>query len=150
MSDIRIVWNGSYGDWSYVDGQLEQGDDLESAVLVSLFTDRLASPDFVLTDGTQDRRGHWSDSYADPGDGLLGSDFWQLERAKITAKLIPQAKQMAHSALQWLVDDGVVASWIIDAVIQNGVRLAMTITAVKPDGSRQTFRYSWAWSGTGV
>jgi phage gp46-like protein len=151
MSDIRIVWSGSFGDWSYENGQLEQGDDLESAILVSLFTDRLATPDFRLTDGTTDRRGWWGDSFGDPGDGLIGSDLWQLERAKVTTKLVPQAKQMVADALDWLITDGVVASWIIDAAIQNGSRLAISIIGVKPDGSKTApFRFSWAWAGTGV
>ncbi|POZ13451.1 hypothetical protein C3Z09_23375, partial [Lelliottia aquatilis] len=74
MSDIRTPWpapDGSSADWVVVSGDLQQGNDLETAIYISLFTDRLARDDDKI-DGT-DRRGWW----ADTGETyLIGSRLW--------------------------------------------------------------------------
>ena len=59
--DIYILWDNSnaQGDWTLATGDVQTGQDLETACLVSLFTDKLATPDFVPTDGSSDRRGWW-------------------------------------------------------------------------------------------
>ena len=149
MGDIRIVWRpeDGQGDWQVRDGALLTGSDLETAVLVSLFTDRLATSDFRLTDGSDDRRGWWGDAFAEaPGD-RVGSDLWQFERAKRTSAVLPQAVDFARSALQWTVEDGVVSRWEITAEWQNRARLAMRLTAYKPDGTREEIRVLWPWEG---
>ena len=104
--DVYVLWDNenAYGDWSLAEGDLQTGQDLETACLVSLFTDKLATPDFVPTDGTCDRRGWWADPYH---DAPLGSNLWQLERAKKTRDTLALARRYAIDALQWLVDDGV-------------------------------------------
>ena len=151
MGDIAISWIGfDHGDWSVSDGGITTGDDLASAIYVSLFTDALASSDFTPTDGTQDRRGWWGDSYADPDDGHIGSDLWQLERSKKTASLLPRAQDMCNAALEWLVRDGIAASVSTVATWQNGKRLALAVTVTKPDATRQTFNYAWAWAQLGL
>ena len=49
--DVYLLWDNANagGDWSLADGDLQTGQDLETACLVSLFTDKLATPDFVPT-----------------------------------------------------------------------------------------------------
>ena len=150
MGDIAISWDVDHGDWTISDGGLTTGNDLETAIAVSLFTDQLASPDYKPTDGTSDRRGWWGDSEADPGDGQIGSLLWQLERSKKTPDLLPRAEGMCNDALAWLVTDGIAASVSTVATWQNGKRLALAITVVKPDGSRQVFRFAWAWAQLGL
>ena len=43
MADIRLVWNpaSAIADIRIIDGQVETGQDLETAVLISLFTDHV-------------------------------------------------------------------------------------------------------------
>ncbi len=148
MPDIAIVWNqqGTGGDWSVVGGALALGPDIESAVVVSLFTDRIASPDFVPTDGTADRRGWWGDTY---GTTLIGSRLWQLERAaKSAAVSIPlQAKGFCVEALQWLIDTGVAASVAVDTGWLTPTALGIRVQVMQPDGRLSNFQYSHAWEG---
>ena len=153
--DIFVQWDNAntIGDWVLADGDLQSGQDLETACLVSLFTDRLATPDFVPTDGTSDRRGWWADLYSDQP---LGSSLWQLDRAKKTRDTLGLAKRYAEDALQWLIDDGVARSvfvdtrWLGNAVSSGGAlagstMLGIAIAITKPDGSLTRFVYGWAW-----
>jgi phage gp46-like protein len=146
--DITILWDNSnaLGDWGLAQGDLLTGQDLETACLVSLFSDHLATPDFIPTDGTTDRRGWWADLYDQP----LGSNIWQLERAKTTRDTLGTARRYALDALQWLVDDGVVrqifvnTSWLAAGGKQT--MLGIAVALIKPDGSQTRFMFGWAWT----
>jgi len=146
--DILIQWDNAntIGDWSLAEGDLQTGQDLETACLVSLFTDKLATPDFVPTDGTSDRRGWWADPY---NDQPLGSNLWQLDRAKKTRDTLGLARRYAQDALQWLIDDGVASSVVVDTRwLGNPVgstMMGIAIAITKPDGSLTRFVFGWAW-----
>jgi len=146
--DILVQWDNAntIGDWTLADGDLQTGQDLETACLVSLFTDKQATPDFVPTDGTSDRRGWWADLYSDQP---LGSSLWQLDRAKKTRDTLGLARRYAQDALQWLIDDGVASSVLVDTRWlgnPNGsTMMGIAIAITKPDGSLTRFVYGWAW-----
>jgi phage gp46-like protein len=59
MSDIASFWNVDemFADWQKGLGELTTGNDLQTAILDSLFTDRLARADDDYEDS--DRRGWW-------------------------------------------------------------------------------------------
>jgi phage gp46-like protein len=59
MSDISSFWNVEeiQADWRADFGALKTGNDLQTAIILSLFTDRLARRDDTY-DGS-DRRGWW-------------------------------------------------------------------------------------------
>jgi phage gp46-like protein len=151
--DVWILWDNlnAQGDWTLAAGDLQTGQDLETACLVSLFTDKLATPDFVPTDGSSDRRGWWADPY---NDQPLGSNLWQLERAKKTRDTLGLAQRYAAEALQWLVDDGVAkeivvnTAWLGAAI--GSTLLGIGIAIVKPDGSVTRFTFGWAWQSLAV
>ena len=117
---------------------------------MSLFTDKLATPDFTPTDGTSDRRGWWADPY---NDVPLGSNLWQLERAKKTRDTLGLARRYTEDALRWLVDDGVAkqigvnTGWLGAG---SSTTLGIGIAIVKPDGSVTRFTFGWAWQGLAV
>lgn len=151
--DILVQWDNTntLGDWLLAQGDLQTGQDLETACLVSLFTDKLATPDFVPTDGTSDRRGWWADLYSDQP---LGSNLWQLERAKKTRDTLGLARRYAQDALQWLVADGVAASVVVDTrwlgPETGSTMLGIAIAITKPDGSETRFVFGWAWESLAV
>ncbi len=142
MTDITTLWNGerAVGDWQAGQGDLLSGNDLETAILISLFTDRLARADDDY-DG-DDRRGWWGDSGA---DYPIGSRLWLLRRRKLTLATAASAETYATEALQWLIDDGVVSSITITTRIVYPSKLTMQIIFLKPDGTSSPFNYSWAW-----
>ncbi|MBN3866460.1 phage GP46 family protein [Gluconobacter kondonii] len=165
--DIAIIWNAreSRGDWTIVSGDLALDNPLRSAVMVSIFSDRVApdqsSPaDFAIAiqepgnaavSGLNDRRGWWGDAY-EPDGIPIGSRLWQLRRAiKVGEQtVLLELKDILKECLQWLIDDGVAASIAIQtawsAVSPNTAEFAISV--FEPGASTpQTFLFSWAWEG---
>ncbi|HET6609011.1 MAG TPA: phage GP46 family protein [Rhodopila sp.] len=143
MPDIRIVWNAAQGrgDWSVAIDDLDTSDTLQTAALLSLFTDKRA-PDSLKIYST-DRRGWWGDTY---GDRPLGSLLWTLERAIKSdgVEVLRRAEGYCSDALQWLIDDGVVASISVTASWFSQTNLGVYIAITQPDGT--VTKYTWAWS----
>ncbi|MDA8230141.1 MAG: phage GP46 family protein [Magnetospirillum sp.] len=144
MSDTTTVWSPRQGrgDWSASGGLLATGADLYTAALISLFSDRRAAADDAITDGSGDARGWWGDLGS---DYPVGSRLWLLERSTLTAGTALLAQDYAREALQWLLDDGVVAGWDIAATVFPPATLGLTVAALFQDGSRQAFNFTWAW-----
>lgn len=144
MSDITTVWRSAdgQGDW-VVDGKhavLQNGNDLPSAVLISLFTDRRAHDDDKLVDETDNRRGWW-------GDADLGSRLWLLERAKETTQTLLLARGAALEALQWLLDDAIASKIDVQCFWARRFMLGMKIVITKTDGTLLPLQYDWVWKG---
>ncbi|MFM0220017.1 phage GP46 family protein [Paraburkholderia caledonica] len=86
-------------------------------VLVSIFTDRTSNPDDVIPDGAGDPRG-WRGDIGE--EKPIGSRLRLLDRLTQTQEVLNNARDYINEALQWLIDDGVVAS--IDVQTQWGAR----------------------------
>ncbi|MGN6518666.1 MAG: phage GP46 family protein [Dokdonella sp.] len=143
MSDIATIYAIDRGDWQQLGPGLAAGNDLATAVVISLFTDRVADADDVILDGSGDPRGWWGD-----GDVPIGSRLWQLERSKKTQDTLARAQNFAQEALQWLIDDGVAAAVDVYVEWQGQSTLAMQVTVIKSDGTQQTLAYAWVWGTT--
>jgi phage gp46-like protein len=151
MSDLTTFWNAAEGrgDWALAGPDLASGADLETAVVISLFTDRRADADDRIPDGTQDPRGWWGDAQR---TRPLGSKLWLLERAKKTEQTRLAAKDYVDDALAWLVEDGIAASVETAVAWQDGRApqgvLGIVVTITEPGGAPpRVFNYEWAWKG---
>ncbi|ORJ23965.1 phage GP46 family protein (plasmid) [Rouxiella badensis] len=142
MTDITTVWDPDQGvgDWVIGSGDLLSGLDLQTAIYISLFSDRKARDDDNY-DGT-DRKGWWGDT---DSDYEIGSRLWLLRRQKLSVNVAQQAVTYAKEALQWLLDDNVVASITVTPQIIYPSRLYMTITYQKPNLTTETVQYYWVW-----
>jgi len=152
MSDIQLAYkeiSGAIGvhrfDVSLAGPDLATDEGLETAVLVSLFTDRRAEPDDQLPDGSNDLRGWWGDTFADQPNDRIGSRLWLLGREKQTASVVERAREYAKEALAWLTADGAAKSVTVEAEIGATGVLALAIEIERPDTSRVNYRYSYAW-----
>lgn len=109
MADLRLRWDNTKGYADLVllpDGTLDTSLDLETMVIVSLFSDRLAEPSDRVPGGAgADRRGWWGDSYARVAGELIGSRLWLLTTATDQTPLI--AKGYILESLQWMIADGI-------------------------------------------
>lgn len=141
-TDIKTVWEPDtlLGDWQTGGGGLLEGDDLETAILISLFTDRLARSDDAI-DG-DDRRGWWGDTGS---EYPIGSRLWLLRREKLTTKVALKAEDYANEALAWLVDDGVVTAISINAQIVFPKRINLIINYQQPAKAQASVKFSWVW-----
>lgn len=154
MTDIRAVFIGEkmISDFALDTGALQADAGLETAVVISLFTDRRAEPDDELPDGSADRRGWWGDvspprvnGRAVDGD-RIGSRLWLLGREKQLQSVVERARQYAEEALQWMIDDGICERIeVIAEIVRTGV-LGLGITIYRPNVDAVSFRFDHAWS----
>lgn len=132
MTDIATIWRNAHGDIAQDGYDLLTDDSIETAVIISLFTDRQATDGDVIPDGTDDRRGYWGDGWrARP----IGSRLWLLSREKNMSSVIGRAETYAAEALQWLLDDGLAGAVSVRASSPSKAVLLLTINIELPDGS---------------
>ena len=120
---------------------LQGAINLENSILISLFTDRRTDDSDEITNS----RGWAGDAIADETTPLIGSKLWQFQRAKTTDNRLIQAVDFAREALQWLIDDKIVASFNISAdykTKQKGA-LVLTIDATRPEDENLRFQFEW-------
>ncbi|MDA8483585.1 phage GP46 family protein [Pseudomonas resinovorans] len=142
--DLDLQWRDGYG-YLYLDGaDLAVDDGLRTAVLVSLFTDRRARDDDRLPDGSEDRRGHWSDSYLPNGD-LEGSRLWLLEREKVLPDVLRRAEDYSREGLHWMLEDGVAATVQATAWTTGRSDLNLRIVITRPTGEQVELEFLNIW-----
>lgn len=145
-TDISIFWDSSNnrGDWQTLGPVLATGNDLETAILVSLFTDRMAAADDAIPDGSGDPRGWWGDA---DGTTQIGSRLWLLQRAKQTTETLQRAFDYIAEALQWLIDDKVVARFDITVEWTRTSFLGAKVVAYQQVGSDASTAFQFVWNG---
>lgn len=150
MSDLRTAFRDFAGDLVVSGPRLGEDDGLETAVVISLFTDRRALPGDPLPQnaqvaGTPDRRGWWGDGFAAvPGD-RIGSRRWLLHREKLTPSTVARLIEYDREALQWLIDDGIARAVNVSAEIQGINRIAELIEIVRSDRPVAQYRFNSFW-----
>lgn len=142
--DIRLVWDRATGTADIVmDGRsLEVGHDLETAVLVSLWTEQTADPGDILPVTTNaDPRGWWGDAYNAPDQ--IGSKLWQIFNRIRNQQTLNDAADFATKSLQWMIDDGVAAAVTVAPSFYGSAGVALVITITQPTGAVTQFSYAW-------
>ncbi len=137
MTDIAFIFNGPESDLSVLLDELNTDEGLQTAVSISLFSDRRASPDDVLSDldlfeGRNDKRGCWLDAYPEVEGDLIGSRLWLLHREKSQQAVINRAGGMIAEALQWMIDDGVASRIESNVFFIDQARLCLVIEITRP------------------
>lgn len=147
--DIALNWDprSFRADWIIRNGTFLMDAGLHSVILVSLFTDRTAPPDWVPpAGGSTDRRGWWGDTY---GVRPVGSWLWLLNRVKKSDQItIPnRARDYCQLALQWLIDEGIAASVTIQSAWITPDTLGISGVVTRPNGRTVPFSFPWLWMG---
>lgn len=135
-------------DASIMGGDFATDDGLATAVIVSLFTDRRAHTDDILPDSNSDRRGWWGDSYSELPNDLIGSRLWLLQRERDLPAVAQRAKIYIEEALQWLVDDGVVASFTVDVQRPRPGWMLYIVDFFQPGQAPRQFQFTHFWAGS--
>lgn len=140
--DIRISYDNltQSGDFVVSGGDLEADRDLETAVLISLFTDRRASSDDVVPDGSDDLRGCWMDAYTDMP---LGSRIWLLKREKIIPSTVAALKEYVKEALQWLLDNHIAQDLSVDCTPDSLKHRIDVVIDIARNGKNRRYQYVW-------
>lgn len=164
--DVALKWSNDtwQADLVLQGGLLLVDNTLETAVIISFFSNRRAEPDDVLPNedpnhpGGGDPQGWWGDWYmgqmlaqqqAVPGTTKppafrLGSRFWLLSRSKETADVLAKAQQYGQEALQWMLDYGIASAVTVTSeIVREGV---LGVTAQIARGRTvETYKYQFAW-----
>jgi phage gp46-like protein len=144
--DITLDWLDQALDVALIDGDLATDDGLRTAVALSLLCDRLAEPDDIIPDGTDNRRGWWADAIADIEGDKWGSRLWLLGREKELPEVRRRAEAYAREALDWLLEDGVATEIDVTAETLGRDVLWLKVIIKRGDGSRLADRYQYVWS----
>lgn len=146
MADIALEM-GEWGGDIVIDGlDLARDDGLETSVIISLFTDRRATPEQVPVElPKDDLRGFWGDVRPVVEGDFTGSHLWLLAREKQTTQTLSRAKQYTEEALQWMIDDKIATrvEVFVEYVAMGWMGIAIDI--YRPDSSPAQFRYQYEW-----
>lgn len=131
---------------------VELEDTMQTAVIISLFTDRRAGPDDKLPAGDTDRRGWVGDEFAtddfDSRPDPWGSLLWTCYAGKASQDVLERARFAASEALQWMVRDGIASRVDVAAqwVGERQDRLAVRPAIYKPGQVRPVYDVLWGTS----
>ncbi|WP_374572509.1 phage GP46 family protein [Phenylobacterium sp.] len=146
MTDITTTWDAgaAVGDWALAGPLLAAGDDLTTAVLISLFTDGRASDPELVDVGARDPRGWWGDQGSTT---RIGSRLWLRFRAKASAATLRLVRGDIVDALQWLIDDGVVASIDVATEWTRPGELGARVVLHRDGAAPLALNFRWVWNG---
>ncbi len=137
----------NFADIQIVGGDFLLGDDLETAIGLSLFTDRRATSAEIkefqsgITD-RQSRRGYWANTFRsiDQGSGL-----WLLSRSKRQEITRSRAEALALESLQWILSDDIAEAVDVVATLSGASGLDIQVRILKPSGEDLNFKYQFVW-----
>ncbi|MBI9079201.1 MAG: phage GP46 family protein [Pseudodesulfovibrio sp.] len=142
---LKLIFKSSGGDLRLDADRLATASDLETAVVISLFTDQLAEHDEELPFGESDRRGwcldHTLPKLPDGTPDRIGSKLWMLKREKLTPETVERYREYVVAALQWLIDEGAATSIEVKAERVGNTMIALSGRIIEADGP-----YDWAFN----
>jgi phage gp46-like protein len=147
MADAAMVMTENGGALLLSGFDLERDDGLQTAVIISLFTDRRASPEQIPVDLPQDDlRGYWGDiANATPSDNT-GSLLWLLAREKQLPQILGRAQQYCREALAWMVEDLVATRVEVTAEFVAQGWMLILVDIFRPTGSPVRYRFNYEWA----
>lgn len=150
--DIKIIWDSenNQGSLALDAGNLDLSTDegLQTAVIISLFTDRRAD-DEELPAETTSKRGWWGDSLSDIDGDKIGSKLWLLWREKELNSVAVRAEEYARESLEWLIDTKVASQVDVTAELMGNGRLGLEIRIYRPKKMVE-YRFNYNWNAQEV
>ena len=131
---------------------VELEDSLQTAIILSLFTDRRASADDALPLNETNRRGWVGDDFMATGPGNARDDWgtrlWLCYIGKATGDVPAFAEFTCREGLQWLVRDGIASRIAVTAqwVGERADRLAVRPQIYQPGRSSPVYDVLWGTS----
>lgn len=146
MSDIRLgLFEGLTFGLTIENGDFQKDEGLETAVAISLFSDRRVT-DEELPHLAESKRGWWGDMFSDIDKDLIGSKIWTLARSKRTVEVLRRTEDYAKQALQWMIEDGIASNVTAAASFEGDVsqgKWKLEVGITRPTG--REFKYNILW-----
>jgi len=145
-ADVSFIFDceKGYSDIQIENGDIKIGDELQTAVEMSMFTDAraLTNPEPRVRKTIDALRGWWADAI---DDEVLGSLYWIYSRRKQTQEVLNGVAEAFRDSLQWLIDDGVASVITVVNEWADTDRMNVTVTIEKPNDSDVTFTWGFVW-----
>lgn len=147
MSDIGLFLTSDCVDLQIEEEAIQFDEGLETAVLISLFSDRRITVE-KLPDLETDRRGWWADTISEIENDKIGSELWLYDREKITTQTLVGLSQACEDALNWLVEDGVADNIEVESLVNvsDPYRVDISILIYRPKTTEPS-RFDLVWDG---
>ncbi|WP_449106690.1 phage GP46 family protein [Pseudomonas mohnii] len=147
MADAAMILTEFGGDLVIRGFDLARDDGLETAVIISLFTDRRATAEQIPAElPPDDLRGYWGDLAGADMVSATGSLLWLLAREKQLPATLARAEQYCREALQWMVDDLIATRVVASAEYVGRGVMILTIDIYRPEGAAVRYQYNYEWS----
>ena len=145
FDDIQLSITAEGADITLNENEdLTNEEGLETAILISLFSDRRVTNE-LLPDGETDRRGWWGDLFSDIDGDQIGSRLWTLKREKQLPETLNRYLDYTREALTWLTEDGVAETVDVQGEFISMGRLQLDVTITRPFNTDS--QYSFIWDG---
>ena len=147
MSDLAFLANGDLdADLKIENGDYSEDKGLQTAVLISLYTDRYVDPE-DLPPNISDPQGWWGDSLLDKEGDRWGSRLWVYDRiGKINTDTRNGMRSACEEALEWMVDEGIAEKVVVSAVLVQNTRIDISIEIYRPVGEENAV-FDFLWEG---
>jgi phage gp46-like protein len=147
MADAAMVMTENGGELVLSGFDLARDDGLETAVIISLFTDRRASAEQIPVELPQDDlRGYWGDISNATTSNQAGSLLWLLAREKQLPQVLARAQQYCREALAWMVEDLVATRVEVVAEFVAQGWMLILVDIFRPTGSPVRYRFNYEWA----
>jgi len=124
-------------------GDLKPDNTLETAALISVFSDRRVETQ-DLPQGINDPKGWWADAVSDPENDLIGSRLWTLIRqGKVLEETVSELENLLIEAFQWTIRDGIASSVEVSAQRVDSNEIRGSVNIIKPTGEDIPFSFVW-------
>ena len=142
MSDIALILENNCFDIKVENGDLVADKGLETAVAISLFSERRVS-DEDLPDLESNKRGWWGDIFPEQDQDQIGSRLWTIDRSKVLTETLRRSEELCKESLTWMQEDGIADEIKIESIYNDDKNMITTIEITRPD--EQTERFSVLW-----
>jgi phage gp46-like protein len=149
MTDYALILDDEGRiDIDFASGDIVPDEGLETAVLISLFSDARATEDQIpAIDRDGDLRGYWGDVRPQVAGDQTGSLLWVLKRAKQLNQTLADAREYAQKSLKWLMDDGIAQTVVVNTSYISRGWMLLEVVIYRPQSANPvTFRYALAWA----
>lgn len=126
-----------------------QDQTFETAIKISLFTNKRADADDLLPDEVGDKQGWVGDEILNSffeQDIKLGSKLWLLSRSKMNPQLLSDIEEYSKESLQWMIDFNIADRIESKASKVDTEWVEMNIIIYRPGDDAISYKYLYNWT----
>ena len=130
-------------DLKIVNGDYLADAGLETAALVSLFSDRFVEV-AELPPNIDNQKGWWGDDLFETVGDRIGSRLWIFDRiGKIDIPTRNGMVDAIEESLQWMIDVGLAETVVATGTVVVGIRIDFIIEISRPEGDNIVLKPIW-------